>query len=103
MTSEYTNPERWSCDMCVYYFPYETSLEHMDDRPVGRWFEPKRIGECRYSPRTYLVYRLDNWCGKFELNRAHPKAGFSELYKNEYNKEQKMFKYMLQYYTGEDE
>ncbi len=92
MTSKYTNPERWSCDMCVYYYPFETPSDILGV-----------IGECKYSPRAYPVYKPDNWCGKFELNRAHPKAGFSELYKNDYNKEQKMFKYMLQYYTGEDE
>ena len=91
MTSEYTNPERWSCDKCVYYYPVETS------------YRDERIGECRYYPTANYVYESDYWCGKFELNRAHPKAGFSELYKNDYNKEQKMFKYMLQYYTGEDE
>jgi hypothetical protein len=88
--SEYTNPEKWSCDKCVYYYPIETS------------YRDERIGECRYYPTVNYVYESDYWCGKFELNRVHPKAGFSELYKNEYSREQKMFKLMMQYYVGEE-
>lgn len=80
--------------MCVYYYPVETSYRDGSFR--------ERIGECRYYPTVNHVYESDYWCGKFELNRAHPKAGFSELYKNEYNKEQKMFKMMLEYYKGEE-
>ena len=95
--TEHTNPERWSCDMCVYYYPWDA--EHKERK--NRYYSGV-LGECRYVPETKYVYDSDYWCGKFELNRAHPKAGFSELYKNDYNKEQKMFKMMLEYYKGEE-
>jgi hypothetical protein len=99
VSKEYTNPEKWSCDMCVYYFPWNPETMEESNRISGT---KGIIGSCRYNPEPFYLQTSNYWCGKFELNRAHPKAGFSELYKNEYNKEQKMFKMMLEYYKGEE-
>lgn len=99
MSKEYTNPEKWSCDMCVYYYPWDPERI---EKSIGLKYVSGILGECRYYTTRNYVFEPDYWCGQFELNRAHPKAGFSELYKNEYNKEQKMFKMMLEYYKGEE-
>lgn len=83
--AEHTNPEKWSCDMCVYF------NEH-NSRGYGSY-------ECRFNPKSIVVSKT-HWCGKFELNRTHPKAGFNGLYKNEYSQEDRAMKQLLDYYTG---
>ena len=81
--AEHTNPEKWSCDMCVYFNePDSLEFGHL---------------ECRFNPKSIVVSKT-HWCGKFELNRTHPKAGFEGLYKNEYSQENKMMQELIEYY-----
>ena len=93
--AEHTNPERWSCDMCVYFYQY-----HDEEFEKANKYKAKVVGECRYQPKERLVRRLDYWCGKFTLNRTHLKASFNGLYKNEYSQEDRAMKKLLDYYTG---
>ena len=96
---EHTNPEKWSCDMCVYFYQYHD--EELEAAAAFSWNSkvPDVVGECRYAPQHELVKQLEYWCGKFTLNRTHPKASFNGLYKNEYSQEDRAMKQLLDYYN----
>ena len=95
--AEHTNPEKWSCDMCVYF--YQWNDEELEQANVIGSKVSDVVGECRYAPKQLLVKQLDYWCGKFTLNRTHPKASFNGLYKNEYSQEDRAMKQLLDYYN----
>ena len=97
--AEHTNPEKWSCDMCVYFYQYHDEELEKANKYNEVFCLSDSAGECRYAPEVMNVQRLDYWCGKFELNRTHPKAGFNGLYKNEYSQEDRVMKRMLDYYN----